>query len=105
MELGARLKEYRNNHGMTQDELAERLYVTRQTISSWENDKSYPDIHSLLMLGEVFDVSLDTLVKGDIEIMKEKVSPSTRPRRTGTRTAGSPGRRTAAAAAAGQAAD
>ena len=74
MELGARLKEYRNNHGMTQDELAERLYVTRQTISSWENDKSYPDIHSLLMLGEVFDVSLDTLVKGDIEIMKEKVS-------------------------------
>ena len=74
MELGARLKEYRNNSGMTQDELAERLYVTRQTISSWENDKSYPDIHSLLMLGEVFHVSLDTLVKGDIEIMKEKVS-------------------------------
>ena len=75
MELGARLKEYRNNSGMTQDALAERLYVTRQTISSWENDKSYPDIHSLLMLSEVFNVSLDTLVKGDIEIMKEKVSP------------------------------
>ena len=38
MELGKRLKEYRNQSGMTQDDLAERLYVTRQTISSWEND-------------------------------------------------------------------
>ena len=73
MELGKRLKEYRNQSGMTQDELAERLYITRQTISNWENDKSYPDIHSLLMLGDLFNVSLDTLVKGDIEIMKEKI--------------------------------
>ena len=73
MELGQRLKSYRNNAGMNQDELAEKLYVSRQTISSWENDKSYPDIHSLLMLSDLFNVSLDELVKGDIEIMKEKV--------------------------------
>ena len=66
MELGKRLKELRNRKGMTQDELAERLFVSRQTISSWENDKSYPDIHSLLMISELFSVSLDTLVKGDI---------------------------------------
>ena len=77
MELGKRLKEYRTRAGMTQDELAEKLFVSRQTISSWENDKSYPDIHSLLMLGEVFGVSLDTLVKGDIEIMKEKIDGET----------------------------
>ena len=77
MELGKRLKEYRARAGMTQDELAEKLFVSRQTISSWENDKSYPDIHSLLMLGDVFDVSLDTLVKGDIEIMKEKIDGET----------------------------
>ena len=73
MELGKRLKEYRARLGMTQDDLAERLYVTRQTVSCWENDKSYPDIHSLLMLSDLFGVSLDTLVKGDIEIMKEKI--------------------------------
>ena len=73
MELGQRLKNYRNNAGMNQEELAEKLYVSRQTISSWENDKSYPDIHSLLMLSDLFHVSLDELVKGDIEIMKEKV--------------------------------
>ena len=58
---------------MTQEELADKLYVSRQTISSWENDKSYPDIHSLLMLSDLFGVSLDSLIKGDIEIMKEKV--------------------------------
>ena len=77
MELGKRLKEYRAQAGMTQDELAERLYVSRQTISSWENDKSYPDIHSLLMISDLFNVSLDTLVKGDIEIMKEKIDGET----------------------------
>lgn len=74
MELGKRLKEYRNRLGITQDDLAEKLYVSRQTVSAWENDKTYPDIHSLLMLGDLFDVSLDTLVKGDIEIMKEKIN-------------------------------
>ncbi len=73
MELGQRLKHYRTNAGFNQEELAEKLYVSRQTISNWENDKSYPDIHSLLMLSDLFNVSLDELVKGDIEIMKEKV--------------------------------
>ena len=73
MELGQRLKDYRNLNKMSQEELAEKVYVSRQTISSWENDKSYPDIHSLLMLSEIFNVSLDDLVKGDIEIMKERI--------------------------------
>ena len=74
MELGQRLKNYRNLHKMSQEELADRVYVSRQTISSWENDKSYPDIHSLVLLSEIFNVSLDDLVKGDIEIMKEKIN-------------------------------
>ena len=73
MELGKRIKEYRNKAQMTQEDLAEKMFVSRQTISNWENDKSYPDIHSLLMLSNLFDVSLDILVKGDIEIMKEKI--------------------------------
>ena len=77
MELGKRLKELRNQNSMNQDELAERLFVSRQTISSWENDKSYPDIHSLLMISDLFNVSLDTLVKGDIEIMKEQIDQET----------------------------
>ena len=77
MELGKRLKDYRSLNKMSQEELADRIYVSRQTISSWENDKSYPDIHSLLLLSEIFKVSLDELVKGDIEIMKEKINQET----------------------------
>lgn len=73
MELGKRLKECRAKSEMTQEELADKLYVSRQTVSSWENNKSYPDIHSLLMISDLFGVSLDSLIKGDIEIMKEKV--------------------------------
>ena len=73
MEFGARLKECRARSEMTQEELADKLYVSRQTISSWETDKSYPDIHSLLMISELFGISLDALIKGDIETMREKV--------------------------------
>lgn len=73
MELGSRIKQYRSTHGWNQDDLAEKMYVTRQTISNWENDKSYPDLQSLLLLGSLFGVSLDQLVKGDIEIMQKDI--------------------------------
>ena len=73
MELGKRIRAYRQEAQLSQEELAERIYVTRQTVSNWENDKNYPDINSLIMLGEVFQVSLDTLIKGDIDIMKAKI--------------------------------
>lgn len=74
MELGQRIRNLRSRKEMSQEELADKLYVSRQTISNWENDKSYPDIHSLLALSDLFDVSLDIMIKGDIEIMKEKIS-------------------------------
>jgi len=57
---------------LSQEELSKRVYVSRQTISNWETDRTYPDIHSLLLLSTVFDVSIDDLVKGDIDTMKEK---------------------------------
>ena len=59
---------------LSQEELAEKVYVTRQTVSNWENDKSYPDVHSLLLLSMLFNISLDQLIKGDIEIMKEEIN-------------------------------
>lgn len=74
MELNAQIKKYRSSLNLSQEELAEKLYVTRQTISNWENEKSYPDIHSLLLLSSLFNVSLDQLIKGDIETMKEIIS-------------------------------
>ena len=73
MELGNQIKHYRNEGNLSQEALAEKVYVSRQTVSNWENDKSYPDVKSLLLLGEVFHTSLDTLIKGDVEIMKQQV--------------------------------
>lgn len=74
MELGMQIKKYRTELALSQEELAEKLYVSRQSISNWENDKTYPDIKSLLLLSQVFSVSLDELVKGDMEEMKLEIS-------------------------------
>jgi len=78
MNLGAQIKKYRVECSLSQDELAEKLFVTRQSISNWENDKTYPDIKSLVLMSEVFSVSLDELVKGDMEIMKKEISEQDR---------------------------
>jgi len=78
MELGKQLKKYRNETGLSQDALAEKVFVSRQTISNWENDKSYPDVKSLLLLSEVFHVSLDQLIKGDVEKMKQQIQTEDR---------------------------
>lgn len=66
MEIGTQIRKYRLASEMSQEELAEKIYVTRQTISNWENGKNYPDVKSLLLLSSLFDISLDILVKGDM---------------------------------------
>lgn len=76
MELQRQIKKYRNELKLSQEELAEKIFVSRQTISNWETGKSYPDVHSLLLLSSCFNVSLDRLVKGDIEKMKEEIKKS-----------------------------
>ena len=73
MELGKQIKKHRQEVQLSQEELADRVYVSRQTISNWENDKSYPDVNSLVLLSETFQISLDNLIKGDIEIMKDVI--------------------------------
>ena len=74
LELHTQIKKYRTNMNLSQEELAEKVYVTRQTISNWENNKSYPDIHSLLLLSSTFNISLDQLIKGDVKIMREEIN-------------------------------
>ena len=61
MELSIQIKKYRTELHLSQEELAEKVYVTRQTISNWENEKSYPDIHSLLLLAGTDSVVPDLL--------------------------------------------
>ena len=73
MKIGKQIKKYRTEMGLSQDKLAEKIFVSRQTISNWENNKNYPDVKSLLLLSSLFNVSLDMLVKGDLEKMKEEI--------------------------------
>ena len=74
MEIGKQIRKYRTELKLSQDDLADKVYVTRQTISNWENDRNYPDIRSLVLLSNVFGISLDILVKGDLEQMKDEIN-------------------------------
>ncbi|TPR26451.1 XRE family transcriptional regulator [Apilactobacillus micheneri] len=65
MKFGERLKQARQDKNLTQDTVAKHMIVSRQTISSWENEKTYPDITSLIKLSEYYDISLDLLLKED----------------------------------------
>lgn len=73
MELPQQLKANRERLGLTQEDVAQRIFVSRQTMSSWETGKTYPDVQSLLLLSKLFGVSIDSLVKGDVETMKETI--------------------------------
>ncbi len=74
MNVGARIKKHREKQNISQDELALKVFVSRQTISNWETNKSYPDIKSLTMLSNIFHVTLDDFIKRDIKEMKRIVS-------------------------------
>ena len=70
MEIGKKLKDARMKYGFTQETVAEKINVSRQTISNWENEKSYPDIISVIALSDLYSTSLDDLLKGDREMME-----------------------------------
>ena len=73
MEVGNRIREQREAVGISQDELAQKVFVSRQTVSNWERGKTLPDVQSLLLLSNLFDVSVDTLVRGDEETMAKEI--------------------------------
>ncbi|MBS7577378.1 MULTISPECIES: helix-turn-helix transcriptional regulator [unclassified Enterococcus] len=70
MILGEQIKLKRAEFNYTQQELAEKLYVSRQTISNWELARSYPDIENLILLSELFSVSIDSLLKEDVKVVE-----------------------------------
>lgn len=76
MEIGKKLKDARMKSGFTQEAVAEKINMSRQTISNWENEKSYPDIISVIELSSLYSISLDDLLKGD-ERMMEHLEEST----------------------------
>ena len=77
MEIGKKLKDARMRSGFTQESVAEKVNVSRQTISNWENEKSYPDIISVIELSNLYSISLHELLKGD-EKMMEHLEESTK---------------------------
>lgn len=70
MEIGQKLKDARVASGLTQEGAAEKINVSRQTISNWENEKTYPDIISVIKLSDIYSISLDDLLKGDKKMME-----------------------------------
>lgn len=70
MEIGKKLKDARVKSGFTQEYVAEEIQVSRQTISNWENEKSYPDIVNVIRLSDLYCVSLDELLRGDQDMIK-----------------------------------
>ena len=72
--FGVRLGELRKNAGLSQEEFAELLDVSRQSISKWENDKAYPEMNRLLFMSDYFQVSLDYLMRGEEQSVPEPES-------------------------------
>ena len=70
MNIGQKLKNTRLTVGLTQESVAEKIGVSRQTISNWENDKSYPDIVSVIALSNLYSISLDELLKEDSKMVE-----------------------------------
>lgn len=72
MIFGEKLKTERKNRGWSQEELAEKLFVSRQAVSKWENGQNYPSIEVIMKVSDLFGVSIDELLRSDEEL-KEKV--------------------------------
>ena len=81
MDIGQKLREKRLSKELSQEQLAERLGVTRQTVANWEKGKTYPDIGSVMKLSDLYDVSLDELLKEDENMRKHTEQTAQLPRR------------------------
>lgn len=65
MDFGAQMKKLRTSRKLTQEQVAQKLNVSRQTVSSWENNRNLPDLEMVVLIARIFDVSLDNLILGD----------------------------------------
>ena len=71
MQLGQMIVKMRKDYGLTQDDFAQKFNVTRQTVSNWENEKSYPDLLTLVRISDEFDCSLDVMLKENNAVTKD----------------------------------
>ena len=71
MDFDKKIIELRKQNNLTQEDLAEKLNVSRQTVSNWETAKCYPDIETLVIISNKFNVSLDVLIKENVKMIKD----------------------------------
>ena len=76
MSLGEKIREQRKKAGLSQEQLAEKLNVSRQAITKWETGKGIPDVANLIAISDEFGLSLDELIKGDVAVKKKIISDS-----------------------------
>lgn len=70
MNIGNQILNIRKENQLTQEEFGKLFHVTRQTVSNWENGKSYPELQILVSISNQFDISLDTLLKEDLKMVQ-----------------------------------
>ena len=75
MTLGEKIQALRNQHGLSQEQLAEKITVSRQAVSKWELDQSTPDLEYIIQLSEIFGVSIDSLVKQEQDCTSDSSAP------------------------------
>ncbi|CDN39351.1 helix-turn-helix domain-containing protein [Bacillus thuringiensis] len=71
MNLGTQLKKFRELKSFSQEDVARKVGVTRQAVYKWESNKSYPDIDNLILLSELYEVTIDELIKGSANAREE----------------------------------
>lgn len=74
MNIGKRIYEIRQQQNITQEQLASDLAISRQAVSKWESGKAIPDIENLMYISNLYDVSLDELIKGDDKVSQKIVA-------------------------------
>jgi transcriptional regulator with XRE-family HTH domain len=74
MIISQMLKEIRENAGLSQEQFAEKLAISRQAVSKWERGVAMPDIENLMYISNIFNVSLDTIIKGDKKMENKIIS-------------------------------
>ena len=81
MDFGLQIKNLRNIHSLTQEQLSQELNITRQAVSNWENNRNLPDIEMLIEISKIFNISLDTLILGGNNMTKKLIADGNESRR------------------------
>lgn len=74
MDFSKNLKELREKNNLTQEEIAQKIKISRQSISNWERGKSYPDLEKIIMIKEIFNITLDELILGDLTLKNKLIN-------------------------------